>query len=313
MPHRILAFALALTACTPAPRTRPAGVPVQLLPLEGPLAVPEAEISAMAWRGDTLVLVPQYPQRFGDVLFALDKVELLARVDGPHPPRPLRPRTIAFEDDGLARLPGYEGLEAIAFDGDRVYLLVETSPRAMRAFVAAGEVMDGGARVRVRSASAVPIEPPVALDNMSHEALVVRDGRLLAFFEANGPAINPSPRAALFDGDLHPLGDVPFPPLDFRVADATVPDADGRFWVSNLFYIGDRKLRAASRTSVEQLVELQWTPSGVARTKTPPLVLQRIDDQTTRNWEGLVRLDDRGFLLATDTYPETLLGFVRHP
>jgi len=29
-----------------------------------------------------------------------------------------------------------------------------------------------------------------------------------------------------------------------------------------------------------------------------------------RNWEGIVRLDNRGFLLATDKFPTTILGFV---
>jgi hypothetical protein len=32
-----------------------------------------------------------------------------------------------------------------------------------------------------------------------------------------------------------------------------------------------------------------------------------------RNWEGLVRLDDRGFLLVTDLFPGTILGFVPAP
>jgi hypothetical protein len=42
----------------------------------------------------------------------------------------------------------------------------------------------------------------------------------------------------------------------------------------------------------------------------PPIQLELIDDLHPRNWEGLVRLDPHGFLLATDTYPETLLAFV---
>ncbi len=31
-----------------------------------------------------------------------------------------------------------------------------------------------------------------------------------------------------------------------------------------------------------------------------------------RNWEGIVRLENRGFLLMTDKYPETLFGFVEY-
>lgn len=290
------------------PLPEPAGVPVRLLPLEGPLSQPEAEISGMSWFADTLVLLPQYPERFGHALFAIDKSEIQSRLDAPAPPPPLRPRPIPFQAAGLDQLPGYEGLESIAFAGTRAWLTVETSPGGMRAFILAGEMIDGALRVETQGRR--PIEPPVDLENMSHEALVVTGGRVLTFFEANGPGVNPNPVASVFDLDLTPRGTVPFPALDFRVADATTADADGRFWISNLFYVGDTHLRGASPRSVEQLVELRWTGERVERTGTPPIVLRRVDDRITRNWEGLVRLDDRGFLMATDTYPQTLLGFV---
>jgi hypothetical protein len=35
--------------------------------------------------------------------------------------------------------------------------------------------------------------------------------------------------------------------------------------------------------------------------------------EDSRNWEGLVLFDQRGFLVATDKYPGTLLGFVEMP
>ena len=37
-----------------------------------------------------------------------------------------------------------------------------------------------------------------------------------------------------------------------------------------------------------------------------------LDDKNSRNWEGLVRLDNRGFLIATDKYPEMFLAFVEY-
>ena len=46
-------------------------------------------------------------------------------------------------------------------------------------------------------------------------------------------------------------------------------------------------------------------------TDTPPILL-RLDASVGRNWEGIARLGDRGFLIATDKFPETLLGFVPH-
>jgi hypothetical protein len=35
-----------------------------------------------------------------------------------------------------------------------------------------------------------------------------------------------------------------------------------------------------------------------------------MDGQYARNWEAIARLDDVGFLLATDKYPETIFAFV---
>jgi hypothetical protein len=32
-----------------------------------------------------------------------------------------------------------------------------------------------------------------------------------------------------------------------------------------------------------------------------------------RNWEGIVRFGDRGFLLATDKFPITMLGYITIP
>jgi hypothetical protein len=33
----------------------------------------------------------------------------------------------------------------------------------------------------------------------------------------------------------------------------------------------------------------------------------------TRNWEAIARMDDLGFLIATDEHPQTILAFVAIP
>ena len=35
-----------------------------------------------------------------------------------------------------------------------------------------------------------------------------------------------------------------------------------------------------------------------------------LDSDNSRNWESIARLDDKGFLIATDKYPKMILGFV---
>jgi hypothetical protein len=67
---------------------------------------------------------------------------------------------------------------------------------------------------------------------------------------------------------------------------------------------------------VERLVEFQLSHAGIVLVDRPPIQLELPDNllgMIGRNWEGLVRLDERGFLLATDTFPGTILAFVPTP
>ena len=48
---------LVLAACSGAP----AEAQVRVIPLAAPLDTPRAEISGLAWHGDDLILLPQYP------------------------------------------------------------------------------------------------------------------------------------------------------------------------------------------------------------------------------------------------------------
>ena len=108
------------------------------------------------------------------------------------------------------------------------------------------------------------------------------------------------------------------------MTDATAVDENDRFWLINYFFPGDTDLRPLSdplsqqfgqgtthqqHEQVERLVELQLGAAAITLTGAPPIQLQLPDDEA-RNWEGLVHLDERGFLLATDKFPTTILGFV---
>ena len=63
---------------------------------------------------------------------------------------------------------------------------------------------------------------------------------------------------------------------------------------------------------VERLVEFQYSEAGITLLDVPPIQLALLEEDL-RNWEGLVRLDERGFLIATDKFPQTILGFVPRP
>ena len=64
---------------------------------------------------------------------------------------------------------------------------------------------------------------------------------------------------------------------------------------------------------VERLVAMRWTGSGVELIDTAPIQLEMTrprNPAAARNWEGLVRLGDDGFLVVTDKYPTTLLAYI---
>jgi len=223
--------------------------------------------------------------------------------------------------------PGYQGLESIAFDGERVYLTVETKPTsAMMGWILAGRVEPDLSVLHIDLTSAVAIPPQADINNLTDEAIVLwgsgDDANLLTIYEANGRLINSQPVAHRFAADLTPLAPLPFPPVEYRITDTTPADEAGRFWAINYFYPGDVKLKADSDPllrliirnlpQVERLVEFQIGDGSVHFSNTPPVYLQLLADDA-RNWEGIVRLGERGFLLVTDAHPRTILAFVAKP
>jgi hypothetical protein len=334
-----LVLLLSLAACAPRTASRkvagPHGdvveQPIRQIFLRGELGEKTAEISGLAWCGERLILLPQYPERFAAVgegcVFALEKDEILAYLDE-RSPEPLTARRIPFQARGLETLIlGYEGYEAIAFHGQRVFLTIEAKRGAkMVSYLVSGEMAADLGGLRIDTGHLVEIPAQAEIANMSYEALVVANDTLVTLYELNGANINPDPHAYLFDMSLRHLGTVPCPTIEYRITDATEMDAARRFWVVNFFYPGDERLLRPARDllaaeygqgpthqrclAVERLVEYRFTAGRIVRTDAPPIQLQIVDDANCRNWEGIARLEDRGFLLMTDTYPETILGFV---
>jgi hypothetical protein len=322
----LLASGVAVATSPPDPAgdgATPVPADLRLLPLEGPVATPDAEISAMCWCGDLLVLVPQHPERFGDrddalVLFGLERRAIEAALDADHP-APLTPRRVVLEAPGLpAGIPGWEGFEAAVALGDTVFLAVESrADEGMAGHLLRGRAHREGAdglRLVIDTDRVVPVPVPVRLPNMSQEALVVHGERLVVLFEANGVNVNPGARVAFFDLDLGYLGSAPMDPVEYRITDASEAAPGGAFWVINYFYPGERDVLSppgAQDRPVEHLLELRFDGERVSRSGRPALDLRRDDDVSpARNWEALVRLSGRGFLLMTDRYPTTLLAFV---
>jgi hypothetical protein len=314
-------------------------MPVTEIPLAGPVAQPEAEVSGMAWYGDYLILVPQHPDfaiKEGDgAVFALPKADLLAFLDGIRA-GPLEPIPVPFVAPGLAaQIDGFEGYEAITFLGDQAFLTIEArdtrSARGMMGYLVSGRIAPDLGSLVLNTATWAEVASQPKMGNKSDEALLVAGDKLVTIYEVNGAAINASPVAHLFDLLLAPSGTIPFPNIEYRITDATALDDEGRFWAINYFFPGDMKLRPARDPlaerfgqgpthakfeTVERLLEFEFSESGIGLVDRPPIQLELADTfigGLGRNWEGLVRLDDRGFLLVTDLFPDTILAFVPVP
>jgi hypothetical protein len=303
--------------------------PVELIQLAGPAADKSAEISGLGWFGETLILLPQYPERFGEgdgALFALPKTEILAYLDGKNS-APLTPRAVKLTAPGLkAKIPNFQGYEAVGFHDRQVFMTIEAGLGAdMHGYLVRGAINPEGSEITLETSSLVEIKLPTRSENHTDEALVVTSDRILTFYEINGADLNPQPAAQVFDFDLKPQPSLSFPHLEYRVTDAALAP-DGQIWVINYFFPGDTDLLPkadplaatygegpthAQYDQVERLVALKEGAAGLTLAEGAPIQLTLIKD--ARNWEGLALLDRRGFLLATDKFPGTLLGFVPLP
>ena len=321
------------------PRIHPARhartVDVQLLPLSGPLAEPQAEVSGLTWKDGELVVLPQFPDLFGqkDILgfFTLAKADIHSRLLMPEPTA-LIPTKIDCQAAGLMRIiRGFDGLEAMGIMGDRVYMTIEAKEdTTMAGYIVCGHynMVDDHVIIDMTRLTSIPLG--VNIYNVAEESMIISGEKVITFSEANGRNVIDQPRAKVFDKTINFLGSIPFPSIEYRVTDATDLDDKGRFWVINYYYPGDEeKLRPGPDPEVEKfglpedwvegdcierLLELQLIDDQrIVRTETPPINLRIRADGKCRNWEALVRLDDAGFLMMTDKYPGTLLAFVPNP
>ncbi len=283
----------------------------------------------MAWLDDTLILLPQYPSQFAETgpgsVFALQKADILAFLDG-QSTASLTPRQVPLSAPGLQeRIAGFEGFEAIAFSGERVYLTIEARPGRMLSYLVSGWYEDNLEAIHIDTDRLAEIQPQTDITNLGDESLVVFGRRLVTLYEANGSQVNPDPQAHLFSQEIELNTQLAFPNIEYRITDATPADDNGRFWAINTFFTGDIQLLPAGdplvdifgegsthsqSPVVERLLEFQFTEQGVTLSGTPPLQLELASSGDNRNWEAIACLDDIGFLLATDEFPETLFAFV---
>lgn len=321
-------------------------VAVQFIELTGPAAERDAEISSLVWYGDTLLMITENPFIYADedaegMFFALDKGDILEYLESDNP-EPLEPMPVPIHGpDIFDAVSGFEvtfdGFEAAAvveganaFADDQIFLTIEadTTDEAdptMRGYIVWGTIMPGGSGIELRLDEFIRLPTQTQFENMSYENLFVAGDNLVAMYEINGAGVNAAATAVTVDLASGEIGVIPVENIEFRVTDATTPDENGVFWVTNYFFNGEDFLAVETDPLAEQyglapsqaqfndrerLVALQYAEDGITRVDRAPIQLEMTADSNGRNWEGIVTLDDLGFLIVTDRFPRTLLGFV---
>ena len=286
------------------------------------------EYSGLAWYGDYLVLLPQFADGKESSrepnFFAIRKADLISAVEDPSFELPVRDVPI-LNSDLRDLIKGFEGFESILFLDQMVYLTIESrAGNPMMGYLVRGEVQGELESVTLDPESLVEIVPFSSERNATFEAMTYWNENFYVIYEQNSYQGENQPVAYQYNQDLELVGAIPFPALDYRVTDATISDGDGKFWVMNYFFPGDTHLAVdqdalileygegkshLENEPVERLVQLQIGENQITRIDQAPTYLQLLDYNIARNWEGIVMLDDLGFLLITDSFPGSLLGF----
>ena len=308
--------------------------PVQIIPLAPPLDRPQAEISGLAWCGDRLILLPQYPERFADdgnsYFYYLERQQIENYLDQ-NSSNALKPKTILVNEKQLRKAVSiFDGFEAIVCKDNKVWLSIEALNflGTYQSFVVPGRIsFENQATIEIDQKSLVFLATQSNMRNIGDEAIVMLGDDVIAIHEVNDQRAVASPKARKVTRQTQTLSELSFPNIPFRITDATDIDQENRFWVINYKYSGDKFSRNsedlltnkygegtshAKYYNVERLVELKLENDTIELVDSPPIPL-KMTHVEGRNWEGLVRLKGRGFLLATDKHPATLLGFIEGP
>ena len=313
--------------------TQPVMEEVEVVPLKIPERVQAAsfEYSGLGWfgdYGDYLVLLPQFPEGKDftreAALFAIAKRDLLLAVEDPTIELPVRDVPI-LNSDLRDKIKGFEGFESILFVDQTIYLTIESrAGNPMMGYLIMGEVQGELESITLDPESLVELVPLSSARNTTFEAMTFWNGNLYVIYEHNSMQNATQPVAYEFNQDLEFEREITFPVVNFRVTDATSSNSSGKFWIMNYYFPGDTFLAVdedplvleygegethAKNEPVERLVELQIEDGAIALVDQPPIYLQLLEDNVARNWEGIAMLEEMGFLLITDSFPDSLLGF----
>jgi hypothetical protein len=180
--------------------------------------------------------------------------------------------------------------------------------------------------IKLNKTSIIKEKHNIYLNNTSNESIIVYNEKIIPIFEVYGNNLHKTPQVSIYSRDLDLISKINFPNIEYRITDVTAPDDSGKFWAINYFYPGDNEKLKPARDlifsefgigathriydPVERLVQFQILENKIIISPKAPIYIKLLGNES-RNWEGIAKFDDKGFIIATDTFPETILAFIR--
>ena len=292
------------------------------------------EASGLAWFGDYLIILPQYPHKVSKkndgALLYLTRAEIEAYLFTDSK-KALEPRTVKLIAEGLDSLGKRRGsgYEAVTIKGNDIYLTIESIDNEIASsYLVAGKIFGDLDSIVVTPSFKYAITSNSGLFNIGEESIINYNNEIICIHEANGKNNTMQHSAFVLNTADFTSTKIDFPVIEYRITDATSVDSLGNFWVVNYYYPGEESLLKPSndyysekygigRTNyrfspIERLIKLQIVGNKIRYTNEAPIYLELGDDKGS-NWEGIVELEGKGFLIITDYYPRTLFAFVKYP
>ena len=291
---------------------------IQEIELEGIITNPKQEISGMDWYNDNLFLLPE---NLGGYLFMVTKNEIEKQLSSKK--GSVQPKKIIFNTPDYSKsIPGFDGFEAITFNGNSVYVSIEADQNDMMVgYIAWGNINPNSYEINILEKDIQKINTPIQIDNLSYESIISHKNNLLLLYEANGVNLRKKPYQLSISLNDFSLKKIKGPNIEYRITDATKVEKN-KFWAINYYWPGDKKnlrpgvdklsknKKVNSEQTVERLVEFKVKRNGISLTNKKPINLI-LEEGNSRNWEAIVRFGNSGFLIATDKYPRMILAYIK--
>tara|TARA_S200000501_G_scaffold8750_1_gene7801 strand:+ start:8881 stop:9840 length:960 start_codon:yes stop_codon:yes gene_type:complete len=298
-------------------------VSIREIKLFGHITNEEEEISGMDWYQDKLILLPE---NLGGYVYSIPKRKIWEYLTI-EKPNPINPDKMIFKTVDYSKIiPGFEGFESIVFHNEIVALTIEAKKdNLMAGYFIWGNINLETNKINIPEKNIIELPIPVQIDNFTFESLLIQNDEAIVIFEANGRNLRSNAWQYSISINDQKIKKISHPNIEYRINDVTKLDENNTYWGINYLWEGDlERLKPAEDfllpdyqtkgietdiRSIERLTEFKINNSSIELTERAPIQIA-INSKLSRNWEGVVRLDRQGFLIATDKYPRMILGFV---